>query len=629
VRSLPRWVYLLGVQVLTALCSYGGTITVENLEPDTVNVIIRQGGTSKAAADVGAGASYEFNTGNITDDVDCEVRYTYSGSTRTAGTWPEGSTTAQIPSSRFVLRVINNTAVAVTPSFSRNGTTQFQWGSIAAYTTGDSASPHYSDFWYGGPGTWEVFMHDSPFTEANPTAGLASSSYIQGFGAAPGVMIFTFGDASYLVTRCIKNNHSGAATFIWERDSVVARTEYNVPPGHTVCHVYTETAGTSHNYREQVQMVTTTLNEDGSLSLGSDLQTVGTLNNNGGTIGATNSVAGPSLAQGSSFGSIAQSNYLSGGASAPVGFTNVNFGGGASEGSLQAGFNGLITANGANTDRIVGAVTDAKTGIVGAINSLGSNDVVVSVTNLLSLTNSLSVTNFGDTNLANRWDAWSNAGVAVVASIGNGTNYASIETFAEDTGVRADLEAMGFPDGLPVPGPQGSMHSAWVINIMGYTFDLDPVTHPIVGPLLTFLRGCIVYLMLGIYTATIFKRLDEASHQTMLATQTRIPAINVMGNSVGWASSPLLLALVSTTLVAVPSALLVIWQADSNVDGFHSGASTLLNGGTGVVGMALYLAWAVIPFETLFTLLGGWFLVMVQSRTIVWMATFIIRLIPA
>jgi len=621
-RNVARRLLVLGVQILTVLGLQAGTITVQNLEPDTVDVAVRQNGTTKDSRSFASQETYTFNTGNITAGVDCEIRYTYTGVTRIAGTWSEGSSNAKIPSSRFNIRVINNTGSAIDPRVRRNGTQVSDWADIASGGSSETSAPGWSDFWYGGGGTYTV-RNAYNSTDANPTAGLATVDYVQGFGASPGQMVFTFGSATYDVTRCIKNQYLSDVWGIWWRDGVQVYRE-KIAPGRTVCKTWTESAGVSHFYAEFVEFWLTTTDADGNLSSELVNQTAGTLNANT-TSQGTNNYNGPALGGGETIAPIAQTNFTGGGTLAAVGFTNQNLGGGASEGTSQAGFNGIISAVNASADKISGAVITSSDKIVEALGGFGGGTNVVNV----SVTNALTITNMGDTNLISRWDAWSNRGASIEAALFNATNYTTQAADAEATGVRATLDAMGFPSGLPIPATPGGGPDAWTVSVGGYTFNLDPVSHPLVGPLMTFVRSCLVYLMLALYAVAVFKRLDEASHQTMLATQTRIPSIQILGNSVGWLSSPLLLALVSTTLVAVPTALLVIWQADANVAGFASGIGSLVSSGSGPVGMALRLAWAVIPFETLFTLLGSWFLVMVQSRTIVWIASLIIRLIPA
>jgi len=623
VRRPSRCLHFLGVQILIAASLHAGTITIENLEPDTVDVTLRQSGVVKVGGEsFAAGQTRTITHANLTSGVDIEVRYTYEGTTRTAGTWAEGSSTGKIPSSRFKIKVINNTGAAVDPRIRRNGAQVNDWVDIAPGGTSETAAPGWSDFWFGGFGTYTV-RNAYTGTDANPTAGFPTADYVQGFTAQPGLMVFTFGSGTYEVTRCIKNQYLSDVWGKWFRNGVQMHL-VKIAPGQTVCKTFVETAGVPAAFAEFVEYWVTGTDENGALSSELLSQAAGTLAASTANIG-TNNYNGPALPSGTTAGPIAQSNFVGSGSSAALGFTNVNLGGGASEGTSQAGFNGVISAVNAGADKITGAVITTGDKIVDALDGFGGGTNVVNV----SVTNALTITNMGDTNLITRWDAWSNRGASIEAALFNATNYTTQAADAEATGVRATLDAMGLPGGLPIPSTPGGGPDSWTITVGNYTFNLDPVTHPLVGPLIVFIRGCIVYLMLGIYTVSVFKRLDEASHQTMTAMQTHVPNIQVMGNSVGWLSSPILLALVSTTLVSVPTALLALWQADSEVAAFSGGVGTLISVGSGPVGMALRLAWAVIPFETMFTLIGSWFLVMVQSRTIVWIASLIIRLIPA
>jgi len=618
-----RLLGLLLVLCFPLLAAHAGTITVENLDADTVTVLVRQNGTTKTSGDVAAFSTYTFNAGVIDTGVAIEIRYTYQGVTRTAGTWAEGSSDAKIPSSRFRIRVINNTASAVNPLIRRNGSTVNDWGTLAAYSTTETSVNGWSDFWFGGPGTYTV-RNGINSTDANPTGGLATGDYVQGFGVAPGVMIFTFGSATYQVTRCIRNNHTGFVNMYWERDGVTVRTEYAVPPGVTVCHTYNETAGTSHNYREQVQVMVTQVNPDGSHSLVSNIETTGELNNNGGQSTGTGDYAGPDLPSNGTRSPIAQTNFTGG--NGVVGFTNQNLSGGSSEGTLQAGFNAVIAADNANTDRVVSAVTAAGEGIEGALGNLSfTNPVTVNITNNITLTN------LGDgTNLITRWDAWSNAGAAVGALASSATNYATKEADVESSGVRGVLENFGFPSGLPAPSLPGTGGAAdWQVTVGSYTFNLDPVTHPLFGPLLAFLRNIVLYVMLGLYAVIVFRRLDECSQDIHGATQLRVPHVTVMGNTVGWASSPVLITVVSTLIVGVPTALLAIWQADPSVSTFAGGIASVFASASGPAAMAVRLADSVIPLDSLVTLVGSWFVVMMQSRVIVFIASFVMRLLPS
>jgi len=618
-RNVASRLLVLGLQVLTVLGLQAGTITVENKEPDTVTVTVRQNGTTKDSRSFAANETFTFNSGNITAGVDCEIRYTYTGVTRTAGTWPEGAGNAQIPSSRFNIRVINNTGSAVDPRVRRNGAEVNNWADIAPGGSAETGAPGWSDFWFGGGGTYTV-RNAYNSTDANPTIGLATADYVQGFGATPGQMVFTFGSATYDVTRCIKNQYLNDVWGVWWRDGVQVYRE-KIPPGQTVCKTWSESAGVSHSYAEFVEFWVTTT--DGQGNLNSDLvsQTAGALNANTGSQ-ATNNYNGPALPAGTTAGPIAQSNFVGSGSSAALGFTNTNLGGGASEGTSQAGFNGVISAVNASADKITGAVITTGDKIVDALGGFGNgtNNVFVSVTNTLS------VTNIGDTNLVTRWDAWTNAGEASRATFGNVTNLVTTlpthESIATGQGTLSDFEGLA-------TGPSVGTGSAgnWVIAAGGYSFDLNPMNHPDVAALMIATKGWVRFLVYFVFVLAVFKRLDAVMAESMTTEQTRIPNVQVLGNSVGAIAAPAYVALVATLMLAVLAGLLVIAQS-------YGAAFTFLGtdpfaGASGPVGMSVWLANQCLPLDTIVALSFAFLGVLWQSRSILWASQIVIRLLVA
>jgi len=602
---------VLVVQVLNA----AAVVTVYNDDEVSVDAYVqRNGSTYTSTVTIASKTSYDFP--DPTSSGTIQVKYNvYSASAVNA---VRDSVGWYVPNHSYTLRFINASGADWTPRIMINGSQVDVWGVVA-----NGAEVSNVRHYWTGSGTLTV-RKLGPNTLASPSGGywLADSVPVAR-GATKPTFIFVGGGEVYKVTRCIENFYLSEVKGTWYRDGVAVRRE-NIPPGGRVCHTYDEYGFTPHTYNETIAWWLTRL-EDGELVGELVEQTVGTDYGNSTTLGGSTNVVAATTPPGGGQ-TVWSTNFASTSSNAPIRFTETNLVGGLTEGTAQAGFNALISAENTAAQSIVAAIGDAKNGIVAAVNAIdiggsgGTNVVNVNVTNLLTLTN------IGDTNLVSRWDAWTNAGELARSQSHALTNLANTvpthEGIATGQGTLTDIEGL-------VTAPTVSTGSAgdWTVSVAGYSFDLNPMNHPDVAALMVACKGWVRWLVYFLFVLAVFKRLDQCIGEGMLTQQGRVPNVQVLGNSVGATLAPVYVTVIATALLGLLAALLTLAQA-SNV-AFLAISADPFSGAGGAVGMGVWLANQCLPFDTIIGLGIGYLIIIWQSRGILWGTQLVIRLLLA
>jgi len=594
--------FVLGVSLLTSQ-AYAGTLTLRNNEPVTVQAKWKANGTTIYTDNIPANSEVTKTDSAFDSPAALTGSYVHpsSGVTFNGCNTVTSGGTVILPSTRFHLIGENNTGATRTGvKIKRNGTTIITIGTLTAGTGFDD--PLFTMEQYGGAGTLTVTDDGGAWL---PVAGYASSAYVRGCNESGGTMTFTVVAGTTNVTRSVTNNYGASLKVTFYRDGVLQDTQY-INAGEVASYTHVVATPGSYVFREDANFLTLSVNGDGNLepvyTSGGEIAT------GSGPGGSTVTPANlPDQPPKLNAGDLITGGSINWGTNSPTGA--------ATEGSFQAGTEGVIKA-----------IKDNTAGIVAALDGL-TNSVNVSVSNAVSVTNALTITNIGDTNLVERWDYQTNRGAQIEAAVGNATNYAQMSNNIPQIGTSLAVVDSINANAMTTPGSVST--GPWLITIAGMTIDANPVNSALFGPLISSVKEWIRYLILGLYTWAVFRRLDDVLSKAQLPQQARIPQVTIFGNNVGAALATVVVTTLATLMVTIPTVLLGLWQGDANVATFISSGSTLFTGAAGPVQMAVGLFEAFVPLDTLFTCIVSLFVVYVKSRAILWLSSMIIRFLIA